>query len=108
MYWGLYQTLVVIAAASTLVVFVARRSVVPLGLLAGGLWSVLALQARNIVIYQQGTAITTGSVAWQYLATGLAVLSTAAAFLYFLGVFPPEDPAAQPGDGFAESGDLET
>jgi len=103
MFWGLYQTLVVIAAASTFAVFLGRRSVVPLGLFAGGVWSILALQARNIVVYQQGTAITVGSVAWQYVATGLAVLSMAAAFLYLLGVFPPEDPAAQS----AEAGDFE-
>jgi hypothetical protein len=30
------------------------------------------------------------------MALGLAVLNVAAAFLYFSGVFPPDDPAASP------------
>jgi fatty acid desaturase len=96
MYWGLYQLLTVIATVATLAVFVRRQSVVPLGLFAGGAWSVVALQARNIEVYQQGQRIVVGSVAWQYLAVGLAVLSLAAAFLYFLGVFPPEDDVSRP------------
>jgi len=98
MYWGLYQTLLVFAAASTLAMFLARRSVVPLGLFSSGAWAVLALQARNIEIMKQvaDPPLVVGSVAWQYLATGLSILSLAAAFLYFLGVFPPEDEATEP------------
>ena len=106
MYWPLYQTLLVFAGASTLAMLLARRSVVPLGLFSGGTWAVLALQARNIEVFRgvDGVAIT-GSVAWQYLATGLAILSLSAAFLYFLGVFPPEDDAAQPAADMADGAD---
>jgi hypothetical protein len=107
MYWGLYQTLLVFAGASTLALLLARRSVVPLGLFSGGVWAVLALQARNIEILREvaDPPLVTGSVAWQFLATGLSLLCLSAAFLYFLGVFPPEDDAAQPAADMAETGD---
>jgi hypothetical protein len=77
MYWGLYQTLLVFAGASTLALLLARRSVVPLGLFSGGVWAVLALQARNSEILREVAD----------------------------GVFPPEDDAAQPAADMAETGD---
>jgi len=99
MFWGLYQTLLLFAGACTLIALVTRRSVVPLGLLSTGLWSVLALQARNIEVVRNvaDPPLTTGSEAWQYIALGLALLSLAAVVLYYWGVFPPEDEDASAG-----------
>lgn len=92
MFWELYALLTVFAGASTLALFLVRKSIVPLGLLTGGLWSVLALQARNIVVYHQdGTSTTVGSEPWQFIALGLAVLTIAAAALHLWGVFPPDE-----------------
>jgi len=92
MMWELYLVLTVFAGVCTLAVLLVRESVLPLGLLAAGLWSVLALQARNIVIYHQdGTTTTTGSEPWQFVALGLAVLMVGVSVLYWWGVFPPED-----------------
>lgn len=90
MMWELYLALMALASACTLIVLVVRKSVIPLGMAASGLWSILALQARNIVVYHQdGTSTVVGSEPWQFVALGLALLSLATAILYWWGAFPP-------------------
>jgi len=92
MYWELYLALMALASACTLIVLVVRESVIPLGMAASGLWSILALQARSITIYHQdGTSSIVGSEPWQYIALGLALLSLATVILYWWDAFPPED-----------------
>jgi len=91
MIWPLYQTLLVFAGACTFAVFIKRESVVPLGFTGASIWSILALQARNITIYHQdGTSTVVGSEAWQFISLGLGLLLLATVFLYWWGVFPPE------------------
>lgn len=81
-----------LASACTLIVFVVRKSVIPLGMASAGLWSVLALQARNIEVYHQdGSSTMVGSEPWQYISLGLALLTLGTVLLYWWGVFPPED-----------------
>jgi hypothetical protein len=92
MYWGLYQTLILLAAGCTTGVLFFRRSIIPLGLLGSGLWSILMYQARNIVIYHSGGGSTTvGSPAWQFVSLGAALLLLTAVVLHYLEVFPPEN-----------------
>lgn len=102
MYWGLYLSMFAFAAACTLIVFVARKSVIPLGLASAGLWGILTLQARNIEIYHQdGSSTIVGSEAWQYVALGLALLMIATSILYWWGEFPPGEDE-QPDTQFSE------
>jgi hypothetical protein len=96
MYWELYQALFLLAGACTFAVFLRRESVIPLGFSGAALWAILALQARNITIYHQdGTSTIVGSEAWQFVALGLSLLLLGTVLLYWWGVFPPEDPAAE-------------
>lgn len=96
MFWELYQLLLVFAGACTLASLLYRRAVIPLGFTAGALWSILALQARNIeVIHQDGTSTIVGSEPWQFVALGLALLMVATTALYWWGVFPPEEEEMQ-------------
>jgi hypothetical protein len=97
MYWELYQLLVVLAGACTATVLVLRQSIVPVGLIGTGLWSILMYQARNITIYHSGGGSTTvGSPSWQFVSLGLAMLLLTSVVLHYFGIFPPEDSAAQP------------
>jgi hypothetical protein len=92
MYWELYLALMALAGACTLIVLVVRKSIIPLGMAASGLWSILALQAQNIVIYHQdGTSTVVGSEPWQYVALGLALLNIGVVILYWWEAFPPKD-----------------
>jgi len=92
MFWQLYLAMMALASACTLIVFVVRKSVIPLGMASAGLWSVLALQARNIEVYHQdGSSTMVGSEPWQYISLGLALLTLGTVLLYWWGVFPPED-----------------
>lgn len=91
MYWELYQTLLVLAGLGTGAVLIGRVSIIPTGSITGGLWAVLALQARNIEIYEgvSGSTIV-GSESWQFLSLGLSLLMLGAVALHYWGVFPPE------------------
>jgi len=98
MYWELYQALLVLAGACTFAVFLRRESVIPLGFTGASLWSILALQARNITIYHQdGTSTVVGSEPWQFVSLGLALLLIGTVLLYWWGVFPPEDDSTDDG-----------
>jgi hypothetical protein len=85
-----------------------RQVAIPFGgLLGGGAWGILALQARNVVIHADdlSTTKTVGSEPLQWLFVGVAVLHIAAAILWYWGVYPPEDEAAEPREPSATGAD---
>jgi hypothetical protein len=103
MYWELYQILILLAAGCTTGVLLFRQSIVPLGLLGSGVWSILMYQARNITIYHSdGTSTVVGSPSWQFVCLGAALLLLTAVTLHFLNVFPPQDSASNEGAVGAE------
>jgi hypothetical protein len=107
MYWGLYLLAFALAAACGYATFLRQRAIPFGGLLGGGAFGLLALQARNITLYADdlSTTTTVGSEALQYLMLGVAVLHISAAILWYWGVYPPEDPAAQPREPSATGAD---
>jgi len=89
MFWPLYQTLLVLSAGACAVLW-TRRPVRPaFGYAAAGGWIILTLQARNITAYPGGSAISVESVALQYVAAAMAILTVATLVLHYLGVYPP-------------------
>jgi hypothetical protein len=107
MYWGLYLLTAALAGACGYATFIRQRAIPFGGLLGGGTFGLLALQARNITIYANdlSTTTTVGSEPLQYLLLGVAVLHIAAAVLWYWGVYPPDDPAAQPREPSATGAD---
>jgi len=108
MYWELYLALFALAGVCSLAVLLRRKSVIPLGFTSGALWSILALQARNIVIYHQdGTSTVVESQPWQFVSLGLALLMLATVLLYWWGVFPPDERPANRDSIEQETDDME-
>jgi len=101
MFWGHYQTILLLCAGASACLWLVRPVRPVFGFIAAAGWSVLALQARNIVTYQSGSATTVGSEPMQYLYLGLAVLSIATVILWQLGVYPPVEERQQERDGGA-------
>jgi hypothetical protein len=107
MFWGLYLLTAAVGFACGHAVFLKKTAIPAAGLLGGGAWSILALQARNIVVYGNDTAssVTVGSEALQYLWAGVAIMHIAAAALWYWGVYPPDDDAAQAAGDIATETD---
>jgi len=101
MFFGLYQLIVAISAGASACLWLIRPTRPVMGFVGGAGWTILALQARNITAYSNGTAIDVGSEAWQYLCLGLALLNLVTIVLWYMGVYPPVEEggkAGVPGD----------
>jgi len=96
MYWPLYQLLIVISAGACGVLWLYRPVKPVAGFAATAGWVVIALQAKNITVYQTGASgsVIVESEAFQFFAAGMALLSLATIVLYVLGVYPPIDATA--------------
>lgn len=92
---ALYLVVVALAAGATYA-YVVRETAIPLATLsATAFWAIAALQGNNVVLYHQdGTSTTVGSPSFQYMATGLAILSFGAWLLWYWGEYPPSEAAA--------------
>lgn len=102
MYFQLFQLIVVLSAGASALLWLVRPTRPVFGFVGLAGWTIVALQARNLTAYSDGTEIAAGSEAFQYVALGLALLNATTVVLWYFGVYPPVEPdagtAAVPGE----------
>jgi hypothetical protein len=101
MFWPHFQIVLLLSACASALLWMIRPVRPVFGFAAAAGWTVLALQARNIVVDPADTATTIGSEPMQYIYLGLALTSLATVILWHLGVYPPVEEEQQDRDGGA-------
>jgi len=101
MFWGHYQTILLLSACASALLWLVRPVRPVFGFAAGAGWTVLALQARNIIVDPSDTKTVVGSEPMQYIYLGMALVSLATVILWHLGVYPPIEEGQQDRDGGA-------
>jgi len=101
MNYALYQLIVLLSAGASALLWLVRPTRPVMGFIAGGGWTIVTLQARNLeMLTESGTAIAIdGGQAWQLFALGMALVSIATVVLWYFGVYPPtvDDDAGEAG-----------
>lgn len=99
--WALlFLTILVLTAGATWAYAVREQAIMLMTMLATTGWSLLALTGGQIDIYHQDGSVTTvAEPAFQYVATGLALLSFLALILWYFGEFPVNGSDTAENDG---------